>query len=227
MKTVIISDTHLTAKFNKNQFEYIKNAIGDADKVIINGDLWDGYEISFDRFVKSKWSKLFPLLKSKNTHYIFGNHDKEAWCDERVELFSVSTGYEAIVDMSGNRQVHISHGDFTLPKFKMVYEKSRFMLRLLTIPYNLIYFIEWGLAHSFAWDKEKFVFWESKRYTNRQLKSSIDLAKSPYAWHVFGHSHLPEVDPSYRFINSGFIMMGLGSHVEITDNNIELHKSKY
>ena len=65
MKTLIFSDTHLKTKFEQKKFNFLSNIIDDADAIIIAGDFWDGYYCSFDEFVNSEWSALFPLLKEK------------------------------------------------------------------------------------------------------------------------------------------------------------------
>jgi predicted MPP superfamily phosphohydrolase len=88
MQTLIFSDTHLTKGFNRKKYEFLREIIEPVDRVIINGDFWDGYLTSFDKFVNSEWQKLFPLLKEKQTIYLYGNHDKTKWCDSRVNLFS-------------------------------------------------------------------------------------------------------------------------------------------
>jgi len=67
MKILIFSDTHLTSKFDQEKFDFLKKIVNSSDRVIINGDFWDSWFTNFDDFVKSRWNKLFPLLKKKNT----------------------------------------------------------------------------------------------------------------------------------------------------------------
>jgi len=88
MTILVFSDTHLTHRFNKKKFLFLSRIIKKADKVIINGDFWDGHISSFHRFINSKWSMLFKLLKQKKTVYIYGNHDRKEYCDSRVSSFS-------------------------------------------------------------------------------------------------------------------------------------------
>src|SRR3990172_1424130 len=63
MKILVFSDSHLTDKFEEKKFYFLKKIIRQSDFVIINGDFWDGYLTTFNRFISSNWSKLFPLLK--------------------------------------------------------------------------------------------------------------------------------------------------------------------
>ncbi len=90
MKKLIISDTHLT-NFNKRQFIFLQDLISSVDQVIINGDFWDSWCVSFEKFVNSKWQDLFDLLLEKNTIYIYGNHDPKDLNDERTSLFAVKS----------------------------------------------------------------------------------------------------------------------------------------
>src|SRR3990170_7877882 len=88
MKILVFSDSHLTDKFEEKKFDFLKKIIRQSDLVIINGDFWDGYLTTFSRFISSDWNKLFPLLKSKKTIYIYGNHDRESYIDRNAKLFS-------------------------------------------------------------------------------------------------------------------------------------------
>lgn len=65
MRVLVFSDTHLTKAFDDKKCEFLKKIISDSDQVIINGDFWDGYIISFDEFLKPEWACLFPPLKAK------------------------------------------------------------------------------------------------------------------------------------------------------------------
>ena len=88
MNILIFSDTHLYLPFNEKKYNFLKKIIEKSDRVIINGDFFDDYMISFDDFLNSPWNGLFPLLKTKKTVYIYGNHDKRSFSDKRADLFS-------------------------------------------------------------------------------------------------------------------------------------------
>jgi predicted phosphodiesterase len=88
MKILVISDVHLDNAFEKPKYRFLKKIIRRADRVIINGDFWDGYLVKFQQFIQSPWKSLFPLLKSKKTIYIYGNHDKKILSDKHTALFS-------------------------------------------------------------------------------------------------------------------------------------------
>src|SRR3990167_5228492 len=87
MKVLVFSDSHLDHNFEPKKLSYLKKLVRSVDQVIINGDFWEGYSITFDQFLSSKWNELFPLLKAKKAVYIFGNHDKKVLADKRMRLF--------------------------------------------------------------------------------------------------------------------------------------------
>ncbi|KKP50689.1 MAG: hypothetical protein UR42_C0024G0015, partial [Candidatus Roizmanbacteria bacterium GW2011_GWA2_33_33] len=50
MNILVFSDTHLYLPFDGKKFNFLKKIISDSDQVIINGDFFDDYMISFDEF---------------------------------------------------------------------------------------------------------------------------------------------------------------------------------
>jgi len=79
MKILVISDLHLTTRFDEKKCEFLEKLINRADKVIINGDFWEAYDLKINSFISSKWNKLFKYLKKNNSIYLFGNHDKKTY----------------------------------------------------------------------------------------------------------------------------------------------------
>ena len=171
MKTIIISDLHLTAKFNKRTFNFLKDLISSVDKVIINGDFWDSYVTSFDKFVKSKWKDLFPLLKEKNTHYNYGNHDRKTDSDERVKLFSV-TQAETLNLKVGDLELLIKHGNDLRPAFVERY--PFFDRRLLS---NLFYKYTFFPFYSFLQRISKGRFYKNKKTARDMIDFLKDWAR--------------------------------------------------
>lgn len=218
MTTIIFSDTHLTRGFEKRKFNYLKKIITSADKVIINGDFWDGYFTDFDKFVKSKWSRLFPLLKSRQTIYIYGNHDKKQWCDERVNLFSQ---YQA-ESLKLNNFVHtlwIEHGNRINPKIDDLFpwivsrKTRRRIISILVFLFGRIFHMIGGKSYHEISNK-KIKSWWIKQETNNQIL-------------VCGHSHAAELNLSLNYINTGSIRYGHAHYLRITDNKLELVEERY
>src|SRR5690606_17718607 len=92
MQTIIFSDTHLSSRVYRKKLRYLQAVIETADRVVILGDFWDGFLTDFDRFLRSGWRVLFPMLLERQAIYLYGNHDRSQWSDERVSLFSVEQG---------------------------------------------------------------------------------------------------------------------------------------
>jgi len=119
-KILIFSDTHISRRFSQKKFELLENIISDVDQVIINGDLWDDTKTTFDDFVNSPWSKLFPLLKNKNAIYIHGNHDMQHKSDNRVKLFCNKVVVEHEIKLS-DKIIKVRDGHDDSPLTRIVY----------------------------------------------------------------------------------------------------------
>jgi len=117
MKTLIFADTHFSADFEPARYRAIIRLIQSVDRVIINGDFWDKYLTTFDEFVNSDWRQLFPLLKQKQTVYIYGNHDRLAYCDDRVKLFSSQQVDQYILETKDQTYL-IEHGHTLAKEFE-------------------------------------------------------------------------------------------------------------
>lgn len=91
--TLVISDTHL-GKYDRKMDLFLRNLIKDYDRIILNGDFYDCWLVSFEEFISSEYSELFKILKSKETIYIYGNHDSES--DINPELAKNSQSIKAV-----------------------------------------------------------------------------------------------------------------------------------
>ena len=221
MKKLIISDTHLS-KFNEKQFLFLKDLISSVDQVIINGDFWDSWCISFEKFVNSKWQQLFDLLLEKNTIYIHGNHDPKHFCDERCSLFAVKTCDSYQFELLG-KKFHCEHGHclmtgFDMGKFINFYNKI-----LHRRPKLLCYIIAKSSKGLFTLFPKTATRSKIGQRTNRILKEN----SKPDCINIFGHSHNPDFNFDNNFINTGSIMCKNASYVLIDDNDISLERNKY
>jgi len=216
--TIIISDLHLTDKFDSRKYDYLKRIISGADKVIINGDFWDGYFTDFNCFCQSKWKKLFPLLIAKKSIYLYGNHDKKVDTDYRVKYFSRRQDMMITIKV-GQYTLRIEHGDRIAPAED---DKAPFFLkqRLIVAPYV---FIRETLPLSLFGK----IILEQYRRNNKRMKqwAKNNLSKNQIL--VCGHSHLAEYSLKERYINTGFIRHGFGQYLKITKEKIELIDERY
>jgi len=224
MQTLIFSDTHLLPFFDQKKADFLIKLIQAADRVIINGDFWDGDLWSFEAFVKSPWQQLFPVLKSKETIYIYGNHDKMSKADSRVNLFSDQQDMEIRLTY-GKRTFIITHGHqydltfhqwFKSPLGKLLVHNKLFLYGLMLGEEILMR----------CWDKR--ISQKKLRWINEEIKIQMESKTQPDTWLVCGHTHSAELDLKNQFVNSGFIRAGFGQYLTINDVGfIELHEAHY
>ncbi len=216
MKYLVFSDSHLTDRFEPNKCKALLKAIDAADRVIINGDFWDGYLVSFNTFVTSQWStKLFPLLKKKQAVYIFGNHDTQKMADNRTRLFSnIQTNQYKLT--SGGKTFIFEHGHRIAP---MADETLN---------------VKQGVVIKIAQRVEKYavaiigprVFFILYAYLIKQYKKSASQLNSDEVL-VVGHTNTPEIDLDHKYINTGYCNIGLCHYVLIDNGTLSAAVKKY
>lgn len=219
MRTIVISDTHLTGYFEQKKFDYLIGIIGKSDRVIIDGDFWDEFYFSFDEFLESPWKSLFPYLKAKKTVYINGNHDRLKYTDERVKLFCDET-LPFYITRAGKYTLHIEHGDRMAPA-EDVYLPNFLFHKFLLSPF--IFIREYVPIKLFG---EKIL----KKYTRQNMKIKSWIRNNNISGStifVTGHTHLAEFSPEEHFVNIGFIRHGLANYLLIENGSFRLIKEKY
>lgn len=222
-KTLVISDLHLNKWFDKELYHYIVNLVESVDQVIINGDFWDYYLNSFDEFIASDWNQLFPLLKEKKAVYIFGNHDREKFADERMSFFSVKQVDEYTL-RSGDKTFVIEHGHRIAPEMD---EKHPFLTRMFDSLYPRFYFYMmkdlWvtRLIHRKVIDPSK----DRLEASFHKFVSSQDLPKNQA--YIFGHSHIFDEPLSKKYYNSGYFFGGVAHYLIIQDGTVTPHVENY
>lgn len=217
MSSLIFSDTHLTHKFNPKTFEFLKNLISNYDQVIINGDFWCSYTTTFGRFVNSKWSKLFEILKSKDTIYIHGNHDPISKVDEMVKRFCNLNTDKFELNKAG-KTFKIEHGHRLFGG--SMEEKHPYLAHPTLNEISNMY--DSALTRIF---KEKLYIKQRKKNDRFVNYASLSLKKNEVL--VCGHTHVPFFDQYVNYINDGFIRFGFATYLEISDNWYGLKHSRY
>lgn len=220
-KLLIFSDTHLSHKFDQKKFNFLKNLIESADQVIINGDFWDNALTTFDKFIESKWNKLFPLLKERNAIYLYGNHDLPHQVDKRASLFSVKQADEYKIKI-GNYKLNIQHGHLSSSITKAVYKFFKNhpkLLGLIASPFGFIFAFNEILIKK--WDK-RFL-----KVLNRANKSKIAKFLEHNEILISGHTHSPEFNLENKYINLGFIRRGFASYVVATKDGLDYVRCRY
>jgi len=210
MKILVISDTHLSLPFEEKKYEFLKKIISRADSVILCGDFWEGYEITFDEFLASPWKGLFPLLKARNAIYLFGNHDQKKFSDQRADIFSVKQIQSYVIQENG-KSYFFEHGNRLCTFFDE------------TLPFRLPRI--WGtvteaiVKYGTRTYQKKFIKIVHERF-NRVIKKKMHHI--PENGILFtGHTHFAEKDLKNRYVNTGFIKYGLAQFVILEGGRIE------
>lgn len=214
MKVLVFSDTHLSSKFEEKKYHFLTSIIRESDRVIINGDFWEGYTTSFQQFIDSPWRNLFSLLKLKKTVYLHGNHDKSDYVDKNCYLFSdiQTTRYTLTINNityifeHGNRLM--SFGDeneaCSSKRVKLTDTVEKTLIRMLGDRY------------------QKFL----KKY-NKIIKKKLQLELDHGEYYVCGHTHSAEIDEENKFINTGLIKHGLGQYLLIDQSGHSAQSARY
>jgi len=221
MNILIFSDTHLYLPFDEKKYNFLKRIIEKSDRVIINGDFFDNYMTDFDKFVNSPWNKLFPLLKSKKSIYIYGNHDKRSFCDKRVDLFS-DIQAERYKIKTQNKTFIFEHGQKTRVTPDTAWELSK---EILHYGMCIGHFFRRLMVKTFG---KTFI---TLRFAHRNVKSKrriTDMYKpQDNEIYIIGHNHFGEVDEKNHFAASGMILYGFASYLTIENDKICLHEEWY
>jgi predicted phosphodiesterase len=235
MKTLVISDLHLTEKFNQKVYDILIELLNKVDRVIINGDFWEKDHTNFDGFVNSKWKSLFPLLKAKRTTYLFGNHDESETCDDRTNLFSIEqlewkevtldegtkleiyskNKLKDIYDIKSKTVMRFNHGQGVVPfenKFHELLDKN-----ILFKPLRPIIRLVFDIRIFFMKENHYNLF---KKMNNRmKLWTKNNLSENEIL--VCGHSHLQEVDLEEKFIDLGCFEKGQMQYMIIAEGSFK------
>lgn len=220
MKTLIFSDTHLSTAFDPVFFDQLVEMIQGADQVIINGDFWDAYLTTFDEFVNSQWQQLFPILKSKNTFYIYGNHDLAEFSDERVSLFSVSQ-QEYFGFKSGGVAFHVEHGHRLQAPLSsyvpLLSQQQKRMVNRLALQLPIVKELYRFVEH----------FWDLLDHIKIQKHIKKARHNSNYDYFIFGHTHIPVHNRELGYANPGVCQKNIIRFLKIDEGSVELVERWY
>jgi len=187
-----------------------------ADTVIINGDFWDSYFVSFEEFLNSEWQKLFSLLKQKHAVYIYGNHDPQA---------KISKGYLQFADKaaaffefkSGGRTFYVEHGD----RLSKPLQDRLSWLKLPLFIKKVHNFSEY-LSAKMLKNRTPANYFKARSLFARARKG-----KEKEVALVLAHSHLPVKDDKNNNYGTGYIGYGYGSYLLVTEDKVSRVESDY
>lgn len=218
MKILVFSDSHLDHNFEPEKLSFLQRRIQEADQVIINGDFWEGYSISFEYFLKSNWRKLFPYLKEKKAIYIFGNHDKKVLSDERIAEFCDTATMQYRLKTK---------------KYTYVFEHGNRVVPFIDDWLHIKKLSSW-LNNTLAASEARAVKLLGEQALpdlygkfNKDAKKRIPKMFKDNEVLVCGHTHVAEVDLANRFVNGGLVRHGLAQYLIFENDLPVLYKERY
>jgi len=224
VKTLIFSDTHFSAEFEPARYRAIIRLIKSVDRVIINGDFWDSYLTTFDNFINSEWQRLFPLLKEKQTVYIYGNHDRPNDCDLRVGLFSTQQAADYILETK-KQTFLIEHGHVLAKEFE---ESHPAITKCLKGIYP------WLDAQTQGVGLVGLLYQQYHEYRHHRLwqKMLHKLANNPnwltsHKQLLVGHCHHQMNDAKLRIQSLGSFRWGFGRYAIIDQKSFKIFETRY
>jgi predicted phosphodiesterase len=221
MKALIISDLHLlSTSFSQAKYNYLNKLFSSVDEIFINGDLWCVYTEDFADFLKSPWAGLFPLMKSKHTVYVTGNHDSMRYMDSQALLFCDKYVDEYKVKL-GQYTYVLKHGHQLLP-YHYNMSPDYVALGRKTGEFKFSYFIQ-------KWYLKIFGVDAVKTFVAKQNKSFRKYARTLNADEILvcGHSHWAEFDLPAHFINTGFVDNTYASYLLVEDGEPRLVRERW
>jgi predicted phosphodiesterase len=182
--------------------------------------------MTFDEFLKSKWSGLFPLMKSKKCIYIYGNHDRKEWCDDRIFQFcdEAHNKYhykKEGVDLLITHGHLISNDSITNDTF-IKYDRMFNKFNKLNQSYRVYIILQRSLL--FLMGESRYAKFY-KKLNNPHLQYANSLPNNQIL--VAGHTHSPAFMPEKKYINVGFINFGLSFYLHIDNGKLSLESERY
>ncbi len=154
-KTIVVSDIHLGISNSKAKevVKFLKHHR--CDKLILNGDIIDGWQLKRSGAWKKQHTKFFKLImkmvskQSVQVIYLRGNHDD--FLDEIMPFefagFSIVRDY---IHISNGKKYYVVHGDI----FDSITSKLKWVAQLGDIGYT-------------------FLLWINRHYNNYRLRKGL------------------------------------------------------
>jgi len=151
--TIVLSDIHLGSQYSKCQevSDFLKS--NSCDRLILNGDIIDGWQLQKG---SGRWKKRHTrffkvIMKMMERHgteviYVRGNHDDFLDLLVPFRMFNIRIVSEYILESAGKRYL-VTHGDI----FDRITRNIRWLAKLGDIGYHLL-------------------LWFNKRYNNWRVR---------------------------------------------------------
>jgi UDP-2,3-diacylglucosamine pyrophosphatase LpxH len=234
-KTIVISDVHLgtTDSKVKELIKFLKK--NSCEKLILNGDIIDGWQLRKSGKWKKKHTRFFrvvlKMIEKQNTEviYIRGNHDDflDNVVPFNVGKLSIIKDY---VHESHGKRFWVVHGDI----FDSITTNMRWIAMLGDIGYTFLLWLNkiynyWRLKRGkpyFSLSKEiKAMVKSAVSYISDYEQQLVKLARARnYNGIICGHIHQPAIEnyDEILYLNSGDWVESLSALVEDEDGNWEI-----
>lgn len=231
-KTIVISDVHLGAAESKAKQAVKFLKAHTCEKLILNGDIVDGWALQRSGEWKKKHTRFFrhilKMIEKQNTTVIYtrGNHDD--FLDNVLPMFvgQLSIVKDHIHESNG-KKMWVVHGDI----FDSVTKNMKWLAKLGDIGYTFLLWVN-KIYNHYRMKKGKPYFSLSKEikarvksavsYISDYEKELVALAKSrSFDGVICGHIHHPAIQQlnGIMYYNSGDWVETLSALVEDINGN--------
>ncbi|MVM33331.1 UDP-2,3-diacylglucosamine diphosphatase [Spirosoma sp. HMF4905] len=233
-RTIVLSDIHLGTAGSKAKeaTEFLRNY--SCQKLILNGDIIDGWQLKQYGTWKKKHTAFFKTVLRQIVHYntkvvyLRGNHDD--FLDQIMPLkvgknFSIRKDYTF---HSGNKKFYVTHGDV----FDSITSQMKWLAYLGDIGYTFLLWINkfynnyrnWrGLPYYSLSQQVKSRIKQAVSYISDYEQKLTELARARNCDGVIcGHIHQPAIREF-----DGIIYMNSGDWVESLSALVEDHEGNW
>lgn len=234
-KTIVISDVHLGTKASKAKelVRFLKT--NTSDKLILNGDIIDGWRLKKNGKWKKKHTRFFKVLMKMidkfNTEVIYlrGNHDD--FLDNMMPLtignLSIQKDY---IHRSNGKNYYVIHGDV----FDTITSNLKWLAKLGDIGYTFLLWL--NKVYNKRRIKKGLPYYSLSQDIKQRVKTAVSyissfeqelvkLAKSRNCQGVIcGHIHHPDIQQygEITYLNSGDWVESLSALVEHQNGKWEI-----
>ncbi len=225
MSYLVISDLHLKNNDPQEKINYLENLFLKFDRLIIVGDLYEGYFWSFKDLIKSKFKKLIQIIKNKKSVYIIGNHDESV-----INELDLAKKFFSIVDFE--YRLKIKNKEFLFIHSHKIYPSIDEKLKLKYLPKKITNFLIKIIGYYKDHRLRALKYLKNKITIEDDTKKLLNVIDKKFQkrsfWLITGHTHNPVVLKEERYANCGFVDFGFASYLTINDfGNIKLHIESY
>lgn len=239
VSTIVISDVHLGSGHSKVEelTRFLKSV--DCDKLILNGDIIDGWKLQrnpFEKWKKSYTDLIKVIMKMMENHhtqviYVRGNHDD--FLDKLVPFvlpnISIVSDY---IHISHGKRYYVAHGDI----FDTVTSHMIWLAKLGDYGYTFLLWLNKVLNKRRRQSGKPYYSFSQK--IKHKVKSAVsyisdfekELSKIAATRHfdgiICGHIHQPANCwyDKIHYLNSGDWVESLSALIEYSDGKWEVYE---